>query len=253
MNMKGALANSPPIAAGLAGCVGMDVGPINELTTTVGPPSPRVHPRSGRRRLDGRGTGLFGRRHPRDRLCLWRAARTRRHGDRRKAGQAHARRRYPHDFRRLRRFGRGRLFRLSRQGRLSRPSRALPDPGCRGLHEDLDTSPVNLIRAYYGGVNDRSSFARWLDKNLFDSATFSSFKWKNAPIVWINSSDINNRTPFLFTYDTFAALCSNLDHVRLSDAVAASAAVPVVFTPVVVEATSPNCGYPAARVAAARS
>ena len=30
---------------------------------------------------------------------------------------------------------------------------------------------------------------------------------------------------------------------RLSDAVAASAAVPVVFTPVVVEATSPNCGY----------
>lgn len=105
------------------------------------------------------------------------------------------------------------------------------------------TSPFNLIRAYNGGVNDRSSFARWLDRNLFDGATFDSLKWQNAPIVWINSSDINNRTPFLFTYDTFAALCSDLDRVRLADAVAASAAVPVVFAPVVVSAASSDCGY----------
>ena len=104
-------------------------------------------------------------------------------------------------------------------------------------------SPVSLIRAYYGGVNDRSSFAKWLDQKLFDGATFASLKWENAPIVWINASDINNATPFLFTYDTFAALCSNLDRVRLADAVAASAAVPVVFTPVVVQSTPPDCGY----------
>jgi predicted acylesterase/phospholipase RssA len=35
-------------------------------------------------------------------------------------------------------------------------------------------SPVNLSRAWSGGVNDRSSFARWLDRNLFDGATFES-------------------------------------------------------------------------------
>lgn len=107
----------------------------------------------------------------------------------------------------------------------------------------VSISPVNLVRAYYGGVNDRSGFARWLNDHLFDGATFKALHRPNGPIVWINASDIYNRTPFLFTYDTFAALCSDLDKVRLADAVAASAAVPIVFAPIVVSATSPHCGY----------
>ncbi|ESX63618.1 MULTISPECIES: patatin-like phospholipase family protein [unclassified Mesorhizobium] len=110
---------------------------------------------------------------------------------------------------------------------------------------DLRTrlSPFNLVRAYYGGVNDRSGFAKWLNDNLFDDATFEAFAKPDRPIIWINASDIYNRTPFLFSYDTFAALCSDLDKMRLADAVAASAAVPVVFAPIVVSATSPDCGY----------
>ncbi|MDH4985539.1 patatin-like phospholipase family protein [Aminobacter anthyllidis] len=104
-------------------------------------------------------------------------------------------------------------------------------------------SPVNLARALNGGVNDRNGFARWLEDSLFNGATYANFRRPDAPIVWINASDIYNRTPFLFTYDTFAALCSDLDKVRLSDAVAASAAVPVVFAPVVLSATMPKCGY----------
>ena len=104
-------------------------------------------------------------------------------------------------------------------------------------------SPITLAHAVSGGVNDRSSFARWLDHNLFDSADFSHFKRPNAPTVWINASDIYNRTPFLFTYDTFAALCSDLDRISLSDAVAASAAFPVVFTPVVLQTQRARCRY----------
>lgn len=116
----------------------------------------------------------------------------------------------------------------------------------RNAEADLRTStlsPLNLVRALNGGVNDRNGFARWLDDNLFHGATYDSFRRPDGPIVWINASDIYNRTPFLFTYDTFAALCSDLDQVRLADAVAASAAVPVVFAPVVVSAVSPRCGY----------
>lgn len=104
-------------------------------------------------------------------------------------------------------------------------------------------SPVALSRALSGGVNDRSSFARWLDQNLFDRAEFARFRWPNAPTIWINASDIYNRTPFLFTYDTFAALCSDLDKVRIADAVAASAAFPVVFSPVVLQAKRTRCDY----------
>ena len=106
-------------------------------------------------------------------------------------------------------------------------------------------SPANLVRIYEGGANDLSTFAAWLDRNVFDGATYGAFRRPDAPIVWINASDIYNGTPFDFTYDTFAALCSDLDKVRLADAVAASAAFPVVFKPVVVStaATAPKCSY----------
>ncbi len=104
-------------------------------------------------------------------------------------------------------------------------------------------SPVTVARAISGGANDRSSFARWLDDNVFANATFKSFRWPNAPMVWINASDIFNHSPFLFTYDTFAALCSDLDSVSISDAVAASAAAPVIFAPIVLEAKRDRCHY----------
>ncbi|MDQ2704331.1 MAG: patatin-like phospholipase family protein, partial [Pseudomonadota bacterium] len=106
-------------------------------------------------------------------------------------------------------------------------------------------SPANLLRIYEGGANDLSTFAAWLDRNVFDGATYGAFRRSDAPIVWINASDIYNGTPFDFTYDTFAALCSDLDKVRIADAVAASAAFPVVFKPVVVSTavTAPKCNY----------
>ena len=110
---------------------------------------------------------------------------------------------------------------------------------------NLSRSPANLVRIYKGGANDLSTFAAWLNKNVFDGATYSAFRRSDAPIVWINASDIYNGTPFGFTYDTFAALCSDLDKVRIADAVAASAAFPVVFKPVVVStaSTAPKCNY----------
>lgn len=108
-----------------------------------------------------------------------------------------------------------------------------------------ELSPANWIRIYNGGANDRSTFADWLDRNVFDGRTYDAFRRKDAPIVWINASDIYNGTPFDFTYDTFAALCSDLDKLRIADAVAASAAFPVVFAPLVVSTTTPRtkCGY----------
>lgn len=104
-------------------------------------------------------------------------------------------------------------------------------------------SPANLMRAWSGGVNDRGSLANWLDNNLFNRATFSAFDYPDAPTVWLTASDIFNGVPFIFTHDTFAALCSDLEQLRIADAVAASAALPVVFAPLDVSADSPDCGY----------
>ena len=113
----------------------------------------------------------------------------------------------------------------------------------RNAEEGLSTSitPVNLVRALGGGVNDSGTFSRWLGQNLFDGATFADFRKMPGPQVWINASDIYNRTAFVFGESAFIALCSDLATYPIADAVAASAAVPVVFTPVVVKAYPREC------------
>jgi NTE family protein len=63
------------------------------------------------------------------------------------------------------------------------------------------------------------------------------------PLVWINASDINSKTAFIFEPVTFASICSDLNAFPVSEAVAASAAVPIVFTPVVVKSYADKCGF----------
>lgn len=105
-------------------------------------------------------------------------------------------------------------------------------------------SPGTLLTAAFaGGANDRSTFARWLDEHLFDGATFSAFRNPDRPIVWLTASDIYNNTPFLFTQDTFAALCSDINNIRIADAVGASAAFPVAFAPVILQTPRTGCQY----------
>jgi len=116
----------------------------------------------------------------------------------------------------------------------------------RNAEEGLSTSidPVNLVRAMGGGVNDSQVFARWLDDNLFKGATFADFRKTPGPRIWINASDIYNRTPFIYGEAAFIALCSDLASYRIADAVAASAAVPIVFTPMVIKNYPKQCADP---------
>ncbi len=113
----------------------------------------------------------------------------------------------------------------------------------RNGEEPLTTaaSPLSVVRAVAGGVNDSSQFARWLDANLFEGATFGDMRRTPGPGVWINAADIYNRTAFVFGPAAFAALCSDLASYPLADAVAASAAVPVVFAPAVIKSYPQNC------------
>ncbi len=110
----------------------------------------------------------------------------------------------------------------------------------RNAEESLNTSVnlANIGRALGGGVN-ASQFPQWLDENLFEGATFDAFSSGLAPRVWINASDIYNHTPFVFGPVSFAAMCSDIRSYKIADAVAASAAVPVAFAPIVLE-TFPN-------------
>lgn len=108
---------------------------------------------------------------------------------------------------------------------------------------DTNVNLSSLLRiAADGGANDRSKFPRWLDENVFDGATYANLFARKRPLVWLSSSDIYSRVPFVFEPITFDALCSDLSKVRLSEAVAASAAVPGVFIPMNVENFGGGCG-----------
>ncbi len=116
----------------------------------------------------------------------------------------------------------------------------------RNAEEALRTqvySVGNMMRAMDGGVNDRSGLPTWLQKNLFGNASLKDLGRPGRPVVWINASDIYAKTPFIFEPATFAAICSDYESYPLADAVAASAAVPIVFAPVVMQNFSEKCGF----------
>lgn len=104
-------------------------------------------------------------------------------------------------------------------------------------------NPLTILKGIAGGVNGRDTFGRYLDDTLFHGATFGDLRRRSRIITWINATDMANTTPFLFSPETFDALCSDLSQVRLSEAVAASAAVPLVFTPIVLKAHQGTCNY----------
>lgn len=109
--------------------------------------------------------------------------------------------------------------------------------------ESLQTAMtfLNLAKGLNGGINDTTAFPHWLDAHLYNGATFKDLNTGARPLVWINAADIYNRTAFIFADVTFRALCSNLADYPVSLAVAASAAVPVVFAPVVIQNYPGGC------------
>ena len=116
----------------------------------------------------------------------------------------------------------------------------------RNAEQELatDFNLVNFSRALAGGANRDVPFRNWLNANLFEGATFAEMHTVRRPRVWINASDIYNRTPFVFGKTAFSALCSNLDDYPVAGAVAASAAVPLAFAPVVIESYPQRCHGP---------
>lgn len=117
----------------------------------------------------------------------------------------------------------------------------------KNLERDLRLSmfsPLNLVRLLAGGVNDRSNMAATLDADIFKGATFADLYRRKKPDVWINATDLYNRTPFPFIPEIFNALCSDLSQLGVSEAVAASMAVPLAFTPVVLKTFPQQCLTP---------
>lgn len=107
-------------------------------------------------------------------------------------------------------------------------------------------APENFIRLLRGGLNDRSNIGDFLDKRVFAGATFADIYARRKPDIWINASDLYNRTPFPFIPPLFSAVCSDLASFSVAEAVSASMAVPLVFAPIVLKTYPDNCNGPLA-------
>lgn len=102
-------------------------------------------------------------------------------------------------------------------------------------------SPATLYRLtspWYGRSN---ALADRLD-NLFRGLTFGDLKARRrGPRLLITATNLTTGAPFEFTPEQFALICSDLDSVPLSFAVAASSSVPVLLSPMTIRNYAGSC------------
>lgn len=82
------------------------------------------------------------------------------------------------------------------------------------------------------------------DRLLFRGATFADLWAADGPIIQIQGTDLVAGQHFDFTTQQFGLMCSDLATYPLARAVAASAAVPVVFSPITLRNYGGACAVP---------
>lgn len=105
-------------------------------------------------------------------------------------------------------------------------------------------APVNLARVSSPKFGRIDLVAEYLDDEVFHHGTYGDLVAQGRrPFVVINASDMSLGTRFEFTQDQFDLLCSDLSSFPLARAVAASSAVPILFSPLTLRNYSGQCGY----------
>lgn len=105
-------------------------------------------------------------------------------------------------------------------------------------------APANMVRASSPKFGRIDLVAEYLDDEIFSRSTYADLLERGRrPFVMINASDMTLGTRFEFTQEQFDLLCSDLSSFPLARAVAASSAVPILFSPLTLRNYSGQCGY----------
>jgi NTE family protein len=109
----------------------------------------------------------------------------------------------------------------------------------RELQLRLATNATRLASSHFGRTD---LLAEYLDDRLFQGKTFADLAHGEfRPFVVINASDLSTGARFPFTQAQFDLLCSDLGHVPVARAVAASAALPPYFTAITLHNYAGSC------------
>jgi NTE family protein len=101
-------------------------------------------------------------------------------------------------------------------------------------------SPAGLWRLTSDTFGRGDLLQELLDEQFFHGRTFGALS-RRRPMVYINATDMRTGERFEFTQDRFDYLCSDLDRLPIARAVAASMAVPIVFSPITVWSHAADC------------
>ncbi len=105
-------------------------------------------------------------------------------------------------------------------------------------------APYNLARASSPKFGRIDLLAEYLDAEIYGGSTYGDLVRRGTrPFVMLNASDMSLGTRFEFTQDQFDLLCSDLSAFPVARAVAASSAVPILFSPMTLKNYSGLCGY----------
>jgi NTE family protein len=100
------------------------------------------------------------------------------------------------------------------------------------------SNPFNWFRSF-----GRTELAvEYYEGNVFRGATYSDMLNAGGPLILVNASDLAAGNSIWFSQDYFNLLCSDILDFPVSRAVAASSAVPGLFTPVVLQNFA-DCQY----------
>jgi NTE family protein len=112
------------------------------------------------------------------------------------------------------------------------------------LRHRIFRSPSNWFRLwspYFGRIHIMSEL---LDEALYDGKTYGDLlKQKTRPGLLIHASDMATLSRFEFVQPQFDLMCSDLNRFPIAYASAASAALPLVLSPITLKNYAGTCGY----------
>ncbi len=89
------------------------------------------------------------------------------------------------------------------------------------------------------GTND--AMAQVYDRLMFHGATYADLARRGPPMISVNATDLAGGSAFAFSQSNFDLLCSDLSTFPIARAVAASAAFPILFTPITLTSYRSGC------------
>jgi len=112
------------------------------------------------------------------------------------------------------------------------------------LRERILRSPSNWIRLWSPYFGRAHIMAELLNEALFDEKTYGDLAaLRQRPMLIIHASDMATLSRFEFTQFQFDFICSDLSKLPVADASAASAALPLVLSPISFKNFSNRCQY----------